>query len=221
MRVRLLASAAIASACLCAALATGGCGAILQPAATTPAKPTPPLASEVGGGSMSLGFTTDAFLPAEPGAPASSGAKSAIPAKYAMKGVAGGENVSIPYAWGLASTRTKSFALTLVDRHPMAGNWVHWMVIDIPASVTCLPEGVSGSTRVPAGTRELKNSFGTVGYGGPQPPARSGPHDYVATLYALDVPSLDLSADATLAQFERAVAQHTVGSETCRGWFAP
>jgi Raf kinase inhibitor-like YbhB/YbcL family protein len=169
---------------------------------------------------MSLGFTTDAFLPAEPGAPASDEVKSAIPVRYAMKSVAGGQNVSIPYAWGLASTRTKSFALTLVDKHPRAGNWVHWMVIDIPASVTCLPEGVSSTARMPAGTREMKNGYGTLGYGGPKPPAGSGPHDYVATLYALDVASLELSPDATLAEFEAAVSRHTVGSETCTGWFA-
>lgn len=220
MRVRLLASAAIASAFLCATVATAGCGLMSQPAGTTPTKLTTQSAPEDESGSMSLGFTTDAFLPAEADASASNGAKSAIPVKYAMKGVAGGQNTSIPYAWGVASARTKSFALTVVDKHPMAHNWVHWMVIDIPASVTCLPEGVSGSTRLPAGTRELKNTFGAVGYGGPQPPARSGPHNYVATLYALDVPSLNLPSDASLAQFESAVSQHTVASETCTGWLA-
>ncbi len=136
-----------------------------------------------------------------------------------MKGIPGGRNVSIPYSWNLAPTGTKSFALTLVDQAPAANKWVHWMVIDIPPDAMRLPEGASGTELMPTGARELHNTYGSVGYGGPEPPAGTGAHPYVATLYALDVPTLDVPANATLAQFNQAIAGHVVVSQTCTGRF--
>jgi len=123
-----------------------------------------------------------------------------IPVKHANRGVRGGVNISIPLQWNGAPAATESLALSIVDRHPIARSWVHWLVIDIPTTVNALSEGASQS-RMPAGAKELKNSFGTLGYGGPQPPPGSGAHDYEITLYALNVKELALKPDATLAQF--------------------
>ena len=67
------------------------------------------------------------------------------------------------------STWNKSFALSMVDPHPVAQNWVHWLVISIPADVISFEEGASGK-KLPPGSVELKNSSGDIGYGGPQPP---------------------------------------------------
>jgi hypothetical protein len=50
--------------------------------------------------------------------------------------------------------------------------------------------------------KELNNTFGNLGYGGPQPPRGSGPHDYEVALYALTVNSLALGAKTSLAAFE-------------------
>jgi Raf kinase inhibitor-like YbhB/YbcL family protein len=75
-----------------------------------------------------------------------------MPPKYAKKG----ENVSPPLSWDNVPQGTKSFALAVVDRHPVARNFVHWLVIDMSADVTSLEEGASGSARMPAGSRELK-----------------------------------------------------------------
>ena len=91
-----------------------------------------------------------------------------IPMHYVMPG-AGGKNISVPLAWSNAPSGTKSFALSMVDPHPVAQNWVHWLLINIPAKVTSLEEGASGK-KMPHGSVELKNSFGEIGYGGPQPP---------------------------------------------------
>src|SRR5512138_1509400 len=55
-----------------------------------------------------------------------------IPVQYVMPG-AGGKNVSIPLAWKNAPAGTKSFAVSIVDPHPVANNWVHWLVINLPA----------------------------------------------------------------------------------------
>ena len=91
-----------------------------------------------------------------------------IPIQYVMPG-AGGKNISIPLAWKNVPAGTKSFCLSIVDPHPVAQNWVHWLVIDIPSQVTSIEEGAS-KKKMPKGSVELKNSWGDIGYGGPQPP---------------------------------------------------
>src|SRR5436309_3514397 len=80
----------------------------------------------------------------------------AIPAQYANTGVSGGKNISPPLAWANPPDQTKSFALACVDRHPIANNWVHWLVIHIPRTAAGLVEGASHSERLPAGTKELQ-----------------------------------------------------------------
>ncbi len=91
-----------------------------------------------------------------------------IPTKYANTGVSGGQNVSIPLEWSGAPAETKSFALAIVDRHPIANSWVHWLVINIPKTASMLAEGASRTNKMPTGAKELNNTFGNLGYGGPQ-----------------------------------------------------
>jgi Raf kinase inhibitor-like YbhB/YbcL family protein len=138
-----------------------------------------------------------------------------IPTQYVMV-PAGGKNLSIPLAWKDAPPGTKSFALSIVDPHPVARNWVHWFVINIPASTSFLAEGASPKT-MPAGAVELKNSFGDIGYGGPQPPKGSGEHPYVVTLYALNVEKLDLGASASLPAFKKALEGKVIRSASITG----
>ena len=140
-----------------------------------------------------------------------------IPMQYVMPG-AGGKNISVPLAWRNAPPGTKSFALSMVDPHPVAQNWVHWLVINIPANVASLEEGVSGK-RMPHGSIELKNSFGEIGYGGPQPPKGTGDHPYVFTLYALGVEKLDLGTNVSLFAFKKALDEKTLRSATITGKF--
>src|SRR3972149_10284050 len=77
----------------------------------------------------------------------SSGLKNGkrMPAKYANKGVPGGENLSPPFEWENTPETTQSFALAMVDHHPVAQEFVHWMIIDIPANVNSIGEGASGT----------------------------------------------------------------------------
>lgn len=140
-----------------------------------------------------------------------------LPAASAMKD-AGGTNASPALAWEGAPEGTKSFALVCIDTHPIAGGWVHWVVVDLPAETTSLPEGASGGSMLP-GARELKNGFGEKGWGGPLPPEGSGAHDYVFTLYALDVPTLDVADGATIADVNKALEQHTLAKATLTGTF--
>ena len=123
-----------------------------------------------------------------------------IPTKYAHQGVSGGANISVPLAWSDVPAGTKSFALSIIDPHPVAGNWVHWCVVDIPPGTRSIAEGAS-LVRMPGGARELYTSYGATGYGGPEPPRGSGPHPYVVTLYALSAPRLECTLNATREGF--------------------
>ena len=138
-----------------------------------------------------------------------------IPIQYVMPG-AGGKNISIPLSWKNVPSGTKSFALSVVDPHPIAQNWIHWLVINIPANVTFLEEGASRK-KLPQGSRELKNSFGEIGYGGPQPPKGTGDHPYVFTLHALNVEKLDLGANTSLSTFKKIIEGKILGSATITG----
>ena len=140
-----------------------------------------------------------------------------IPVKYVMPG-AGGQNVSVPLKWSNPPAGVQSFALAMVDPHPIARNWVHWLVVDLPPDVTSVPEGGSGMG-LPPGAVELQNSFGATGYGGPQPPRGSGDHPYVFTLYALSVSKVEIGKSAGLAAFKQALEGKTLATATLTGYF--
>ncbi len=141
-----------------------------------------------------------------------------IPVQYVMK-AAGGKNVSLPLTWKDVPPGTKSLALSIIDPHPVAQNWVHWLVVNIPPDVTSLPEGASGK-KMPPGAAELKNSFGGTGYGGPQPPAGSGDHPYVVTLYALNVAKLDVPVSTSLSAFKKALEGKVIGTTSITGMYS-
>ena len=138
-----------------------------------------------------------------------------ISTTYIMKEI-GGENISLPFDWNNAPAETKSFAFSIVDPHPVANNWVHWFLINIPASTNSIEEGASGKN-MPAGCKELNNTYGSVGYGGPQPPAGSGNHPYVCTVYALSVDKLDLDANVSLSDFKKALEGKILAQATTTG----
>ena len=140
-----------------------------------------------------------------------------IPQKCAMPG-AGGENLSIPLSWKGAPSGTKSFALSIVDLHPVANNWVHWLAINIPANASSLAEGASGK-KMPTGSIELENSFGEIGYGGPQPPRGTGDHPYVITIYALNS-ELNLGTSTYLSQFKKALEGKVLAQASITGKYS-
>jgi Raf kinase inhibitor-like YbhB/YbcL family protein len=129
-----------------------------------------------------------------------------IPQKHGKKI----ENISPQLSWMGAPSETKSFALSMVDRHPVAGNYVHWLVVDIDAGVTSLREAASGAG-MPAGSREVEP------YAGPFPP--SGTHDYEFTLYAVKTDRLDLPTKASLDAFTRAVEPNALATARLVGKF--
>ncbi|MHB8840666.1 MAG: YbhB/YbcL family Raf kinase inhibitor-like protein [Candidatus Aquicultor sp.] len=140
-----------------------------------------------------------------------------IPVKYANTSVPGGQNISIPLEWNDAPAGTKSFAISIIDTS--ANNWVHWMVINIPATTTSLPEGASGK-KMPVGSKELTNTFGAPGYGGAQPPPGSGPHNYVIIVYALDTGSVSMLEQPTADEFEQALDEKALAKTSLTATFS-
>ena len=103
-----------------------------------------------------------------------------IPAKFTCDG----PNISPPLNWINIPEKTKSLALICDDPDAPVGDWVHWVVYNIPPTTTELKEEASSDKELPHGTCEGINDFRKNNYGGPCPP--SGIHRYFFTLYALD-----------------------------------
>ena len=124
-----------------------------------------------------------------------------IPSKYTCDGI----NVSPPLQWGSAPVGTKSFALIMDDPDAPKGTWVHWVLINLPATAKGLLENASKDADFPRNALEGINDFKKTGYGGPCPP--SGTHRYFFHLYALDK-VLALPAGAKRADVDRAMVGH-------------
>ena len=113
-----------------------------------------------------------------------------------------GRNISPAISWQNAPAGTKSFAITAYDPDaPTGSGWWHWVVYNIPANVTGVPEnaGEASGANLPAGSVQGRTDFGSAGYGGACPPPGDKPHRYVFTVHALKVEKLELPADATAA----------------------
>lgn len=122
--------------------------------------------------------------------------------KYTCKG----EDISPPLSWMAVPKGTKSFALICDDPDAPLMTWVHWVIYDIPADVTGLYEGIPKEDMLPDGTKQGRNDFKKIGYGGPCPPP-GGPHRYYFKLYALDT-MLNLEAGITKKELLRAMEGH-------------
>jgi Raf kinase inhibitor-like YbhB/YbcL family protein len=120
------------------------------------------------------------------------------------------DNVSPELSWQDAPAGTESFALAMVDRDPVANNYVHWLVVDIDADTTELLEDAAAGA-LPIGSEEINP------YAGPMPP--SGTHDYEFTLYALSTPHIDLPASPSLEQFVDAIEPYTLDMANIVGTF--
>jgi Raf kinase inhibitor-like YbhB/YbcL family protein len=136
-----------------------------------------------------------------------------IPKKFTCDGA----DRSPQLAWTQAPSGTRSLALIADDPDAPVGIWVHWVVYDLPAGTTSLPQGVAKTETLPDGARQGRNDFKKIGYGGPCPPAGK-PHRYFFKLYALDI-ELGLKAGATKADVERAMKDHVVGQAELMGLY--
>lgn len=102
---------------------------------------------------------------------------------------------------------TASFAVIMDDPDAPHGTFTHWLVYDIPAG--------DENLRATAG-KTLKNGFGRQGYGGPCPPPAHGSHRYYFTVYAVDVPVLEVHGHSR-KDLEAALEGHTLAKARFMG----
>ena len=137
---------------------------------------------------------------------------SFLAAKYTC--TAGAEAVSPQLRWMNAPRDTISFVVITHDMEPRPRKGVddilHWMVWNIPATATQLPEAVASNTQqLPDGSTQTNGNPGQGGNSGYRPPCPpAGPsHHYAFELYAVDQ-KLDLPPTATRADVMKAIDGH-------------
>lgn len=134
-----------------------------------------------------------------------------IPRKFTCDGA----DVSPALSWSGAPDATQAFALVADDPDAPVGTWTHWVLYDLPASTTSLPEGVSKVDELGSGGRQGRNDFRRIGYGGPCPPPGK-PHRYFFKLYALDA-RLNLKPGASKQEVEQAMQGHVLAEAELMG----
>ncbi|WP_049623435.1 YbhB/YbcL family Raf kinase inhibitor-like protein [Frateuria defendens] len=160
------------------------------------------------------------------------------------------DNLSPHLAWSGAPAGTRSFVLTCIDTDVPSrgddvnqagrtvpadlprGEFVHWLLANIPPEYAELAEGACSEGIVARGKREPFGPPGSVqgrndytgwfagdaemggdylGYDGPCPPWNDAlVHHYRFRIHALDVPRLDLAAGFTLDALRAAMAGHVL-----------
>jgi len=174
-----------------------------QPVSSPPSEPatvTPLPAAIITEEIMPFEITSTAFVH-----------QGVIPPLYSCKG----SDISPPLAWGEPPGGTRSFVLVMDD--PDGGNWIHWVIYNLPAEIRGLPEDVPQNAKLPDGSLQGTNSWGRLGYGGPCPP--SGTHRYFFRLYALDS-MLDLPSGARAPALVQAMAGHILAQVELMGFFS-
>lgn len=149
-----------------------------------------------------------------------------IPVKFsqAAQGAAPGEGTSPAINWANPPAGTQSFVLNMRDmdvaRNRTTDDQAHWVVWNIPATATGLPEGVPKGSQRPDGSYQV-SATGPM-YRGPGAPANGPQHHYMFELFALDTklevqPTTD--AFETRANVMKAMQGHVLGKAVYGGRF--
>lgn len=142
---------------------------------------------------MTLALSSPAFAPHE-----------AIPAMH----TADGSNVSPPLHWTGLPAEATALALIMHDPDAPGGDFVHWVMFNIPVALGHVPAGEEHRGDFAEGIVQGRNSYDRVGYDGPLPPPGKT-HRYVFDLYALDEP-LRLHSGATREDLTTAIQGHVL-----------
>jgi Raf kinase inhibitor-like YbhB/YbcL family protein len=135
---------------------------------------------------------------------------SPIPPQYSCHG----QNVNPPLNVFDVPEGTQSLSLIMNDPDAPGGDFLHWLVWDIPPST----DSISVNS-VPIGAVQGQNGHGQNNYTGPCPPAGTGVHRYIFDFYALDT-TLDLKSDSGIQEVIKAQKGHVLAHSALTGTFA-
>ena len=127
-----------------------------------------------------------------------------IPKKFTCRG----ENVNPALIIEGSPSETRSLALIVDDPDAPGGDWVHWVMFDIPV-ISSIDEGSAPG-------KQGITDFGRMRYDGPCPPF--GTHRYIFKVYALDI-ELNLEEGLTKADLEEAMAGHILAKAELTGLY--
>ncbi|MEU6819359.1 YbhB/YbcL family Raf kinase inhibitor-like protein [Streptomyces atriruber] len=130
----------------------------------------------------------------------------------------GKRNESPPLTWSGAPTAAKSYAIVMRDLDN--ASLIHWVIYDIGASTTSLPQNVAHEYRpsTPAGARQVyyRGSASLYGYQGPCSPSTVNTYEFV--VHALNQASLTkLNSSSSTRTATREIAAATIGSAKVTG----
>jgi phosphatidylethanolamine-binding protein (PEBP) family uncharacterized protein len=143
-----------------------------------------------------------------------------LPATYSCEGKAFGEGIAPELHWTAGPEGTQSYAIVFQDVSlltDMPDRAFHWMLWNIPSSVTSMPEGLSSDqfpTEIPGAEQLRGNKTDIYAYFGPCPSWQTGckaeipavTDSYKFIVYAFNVATLTLPAvDTTISNYVRQV----------------
>ena len=135
-----------------------------------------------------------------------------IPARHTGEG----EDTSPPLEWSTVPDGSRSLAVICHDPDaPVVSSgsygFVHWVLYNIPGTVTSLAAGDASYTTGPS-------DFGKPGYGGPMPPNGHGTHRYFFWLIAM-AREPDLEGGLTLRQLLEKIEPDVIGMNRLMGTY--
>lgn len=163
-----------------AALILGGCGGHTASTATTTNTPTKTTAAIP----QTIRVTSPTFA-----------AGGTIPRAYTCDGA----DTPPPLRWSGVPSHAQSLTLVMRDPDAPGGDFIHWSVTRIPATVT----HIGGGASLPPDAIAGRNGFGSAGYRGPCPPQGAKPHHYVITVTAYDAADAPVAAGKLTGTYGR------------------
>jgi Raf kinase inhibitor-like YbhB/YbcL family protein len=127
------------------------------------------------------------------------------------------KNISPPLAWDGAPANAQSLVLIVDDPDAPTGVWTHWVMFDLPADGSGLPENAAKTKFASRNAKQGVNDFKNIGYDGPCPPGGKQ-HRYFFKIYALDI-ALGLSPGASRKAVEAAMTKHILAQGQLMGTY--
>ena len=137
--------------------------------------------------------------------------KTPIDTRYTCDGL----DLSPALSWSGLPAGTEELAIAMVDESAVSDGqpFIHWVIAGIQPDEITLVEG-----ETPSGATQAINFFGDVGYGGPCPPLGDDAHNYIFTIYALNMP-LELADRTPATEFLDVIENAAIGSTDLTGSF--